>query len=328
MNSVDIERENIEAMQSYKIIEEEHGHNDETWIIHMGRKHLNQIQAEHAFKGPLNSIESAVKVCEPGSRLIVHSGTYLIEKEISFDKDIQVIGLGRDVTICLEDSCFEPAMFKIISGSTHFENIAFGSEIPVGGLSDAIIFVENHSSLTVNRCKFVTAYRPVSALEISDGEVKVTNCQFIGTKSAGNAISIDYNVSFDTGTARSSLRVQNSKFKNFGTGRSQNPAIVRIHRMYIDEIRTDGTVENHPKLNFVDNILIGCSANTKIVLISIKEIGRYSGDFTKEVIENAVSRMDFSNYSVQGVHGNINQGKAKGVYVCGNIEEYEEEWKM
>ena len=299
MNSVRIERENIEAMRSYRAIEDEHGHNRKTWIIHKGRKHLNQIEEQYGYKGPLNRIESAVKVCESGSRLIVHSGTYPIRSVISIDKDIQIIGLGKDVTICVEDGCSVQTMFTIISGSIYFENIEFRIKQ----------FVETMR-------KGHKAYHPVNALQMFEGDVRVINCRFIATKSIGKAVSINYAL-YQRYTSRRSMTIQDSTFRGFGTDDVENdyPTIILILRLYVDEIQADGTIEKHPTIDFSNNILIGCGAKTKIVLISTREIGN-TDELTEEEMKRAARRMDLSSYSV---HDNINQDEASGVCVVGVI---------
>ena len=80
MSELGAESELIEMKKLYKPYQE--NQDEETWVVHPKRTHLNPIEKEFGFRGIVNSIEGAIESCKTEGRISIHSGTYETERII------------------------------------------------------------------------------------------------------------------------------------------------------------------------------------------------------------------------------------------------------
>ena len=168
-----------------------------TWIVHPKRRHLNAVEIELGYKGPMN-IYDAYKMAKDGDRLLLHGGAY--SNSLVIDRSVQFIGLGNEIKIKHEIIC----MFAVVENGhkISFENIEFCND------SGTFIKVEGHNhAISMTNCKFNGFAKLIvcTRFESSDNCLNVNECVI---ERVASAITID---------TIENVNVTNSLFKRCGS---------------------------------------------------------------------------------------------------------------
>lgn len=160
----------IKSMEQYEfnpIIEHSGNATNNVWVVHKDRTALTQTEREMMYQGPLQSIKEALKHCQSGDKLFIHDGKYKESKQLEIKKNIQLIGIGKDVLIStdfditiegnvyLENLCIETypevAVIDVCSSNLWIKNCSITSK---ESRHDIGIMVRSTSNLMVKNCKF------------------------------------------------------------------------------------------------------------------------------------------------------------------------------
>ena len=163
------------------IVDESHEHESAvTWIVHPKRKHLNTVEIELGYKGPL-TIDLALYHIEKelfgdGDRLLLHDGTYESSTACIIGQDVHFIGLGNKVIFKANDqSTFKLGDDKL---NVSFENIAFHTGSVFFANARSIFISGANHRVRIEKCsfhRFATAIRFCAA---SSCELTVNDCEF------------------------------------------------------------------------------------------------------------------------------------------------------
>ena len=268
MNALGADSELIEMKKLYKPYQE--NPNDETWIVHPKRTHLNEIEKEFGFKGIVNSIGDgdAIGPCKSGGRMLIHSGVYVIAPHGFLTRDkVQMIGVGHNV-ILDGGYCSQTIMLYTNRGHFDFENITFSAH---GSLCHAVIVEDG--SVTATNCKYLGFEYSIHLT--GSCNVKINDCLFDSGGRKGEKFGICCSIGMHNKCSTDcSLLVQNSKFDDIP---------VWIHRENINV--------PHPSVKIYDNIL-----NCDPVTIYIS--AHLNGSSFEKDLKRA--REDLSTYILNG----------------------------
>ena len=267
--------ETNELREKYKSIENEQllvengikydKNKNSTWIVTEHRCKLHPIEEELGYKECLYSVADAMEKCENNDRILVHpavSGHYQgLSYDPSIDKNIQIIGVGNDVTI----SGLVGELTK--NAYLYFENIifAFDDDWDSNNKTCDTIVVNSGCKLMMKNCTLIDV-----AIKIDNGaDLEADNCSFIDTtrpiqvQSNSNNITIINCIFTNCGEDR---RIKSACIMVEGSGRDDNGQTMNL--------RCEGNVfENnkwYPIMNYssIDNF------NEKVCLKHNKIVGK------------------------------------------------------
>ena len=205
-----------------------------TWIVHPKRRHLNAVEIELGYKGPMN-IYDAYKMAKDGDRLLLHGGAY--SNSLVINRSVKFIGLGNEIKIKNENVC----MFAVVENGhkISFEKIKFCND---SGKRYNFIHIKGHNHIiSMTNCKFSGFASMMTCISYrsSDNCLNINECEIEGSI---NMHTIEKNVS-----------VTNSLFK-----RCRGHAI----RIFADGIGTKlkcigNTFEDNAKHPIAECIYVG-----------------------------------------------------------------------
>eukprot|EP01083_Nonionella_stella_P316798 1150620_1 len=162
-----------------------------TWLVHKHRTTLHPKEIELGYKSPLSSLLYAMDEAESGDRILIHKGEYelkgnAVHNRLEITKNIMIIGVEDDVTLSHHQSIDDLSIWCY--ADVYFENmkIEFMSIYHEGSISN-----DAEGTLWMNRVKH-DFWRDTAALFIvGDGNMRLTDCEFVGDGSAYAAIEIE-----------------------------------------------------------------------------------------------------------------------------------------
>ena len=125
----------------------------QTYIIHQNRPTLHPMEDDMGFHGPHNDLVKVIlQDCEDGDRILMHDGNYhLRQNGLILNKNIQIIGVGNNVTITWIDD----KILCVIAKTLYLEKINFVNNVSLehDTMAKALI-VAHESKLIAKECKF------------------------------------------------------------------------------------------------------------------------------------------------------------------------------
>ena len=184
------------------IVDEAHEHASAvTWVVHPKRKHLNAVEIELGYKGPL-TIDSALyhienELLNDEDRLLLHDGIHESSLGCIIPHDAHFIGLGNKVIFKTRDqSAFQLGDVKQDhSLNVSFENIAFYTASgSTNKFTRSIIVTGANHKVSIKNCSFHWFGSAIRFEGASSCVLTVNECEFVDVERAFNTLSAHENV--------------------------------------------------------------------------------------------------------------------------------------
>eukprot|EP01083_Nonionella_stella_P278279 946325_1 len=205
--------------------------NNNTWVIHPKRSHLNREEIASGYKGPINELLDAMFTVQSGDKLLFYDGNYVeTDDECEFSplltNDLQFIGIGHDV--CLKMA--KHSKIELCDGqSVYFKNVKIEMGDP--------FHIEGNSKVSMEDCEIVMG----ASINVSDGTFNAKNCIFSGP-CEGEA-RVHYPINMECG---SNVNIIGCTFTN------HRQTCIWLHDKHIEKYVED--VEDDAFLTCVGNI--------------------------------------------------------------------------